>query len=99
MSYRFQVRGGDGSHDYKTINEIVGCQTMFREDYIKSLRNYGLVLKDGKILIPFRNAELMKIFEKTRWVCWSMVLRRLPEVIVTTYRAGERHIKALAVKI
>lgn len=99
LSHRFQVRAGDGSHECKSINEIIVCQTMWREDYIKSLRNYGLLLKDKKLLIPFRNAELQKIFEKTRWVCWSIVLRRLPDVVVTTYRIDERHIKALAVKI
>jgi hypothetical protein len=103
LSYRFQVRRGDGAIDHKDIREVIEDTSMFQEDYIKSIRGYGLVIRrkdqGWELLVAYRGSELQKIFKMTRWSQWSITLNRLSGSKKTNFRKGSDFIKAVCVKI
>jgi putative DNA primase/helicase len=104
LTYQLRVRRGDGSHEYKTISDIIETNCEWQRDYARSIRSYGLVLRDktdGKheLLIAYRDAELQKIFSGTRWAVWSITLMRLPGATKTLFRSGTRHVRAVCVRL
>jgi putative DNA primase/helicase len=103
LTYQLRVRRGDGSHEYKTISDIIECTSEWQRDYVKSIKSYGMILRnrDGKdeLLIAYRDAELQKIFAGTRWAIWSITLMRLPGSTKTTFRSGTRHVTAVCVSL
>lgn len=103
LSYRFQVRRADGAMEYKDIREVIEDTSMFQDDYIKSIRGYGILLRKNKnqweMLVAYRGSELTKIFRLTRWSTWSITLSRLDGSRKTSFRKGSDHITAICIKI
>ena len=103
LSYRFQVRRADGAMDHKNIREVIEDTSMFQNEYIKSIRGYGILVRQKdqgwEMLVAYRGSELQKIFKLTRWTQWSITLNRLKGSKKTSFRSGSDYIKAVCIRI
>jgi putative DNA primase/helicase len=59
----------------RSIGEIVRERNAWELDHLPT---YGLMLDNGKLFVPTRNAELGRIYKDTRWTDWNRSLIRLP---------------------